>query len=56
MEDQLFREERIRLECLAQAVTSYSLSNPPTGIIIDRAKEFQDYIQDREEDVDASER
>lgn len=55
MEDQLGRNERIRLEALAQSVAASSMSTSET--IIHQAKKFEAYIRnDEEENQDASTR
>lgn len=53
LEDKLTRDERIRLECLAQAnVLSSGFGMTPTTII-DRAKQFERYIRENTESTNA---
>lgn len=45
IEDKLLRDERIRLECLAQAVgSSIGVPSPPERII-EKAEKFEEYIR-----------
>lgn len=45
-EDKLTHGERLRLECLAQAVALYSMRpSPSIDIIIKSAKEFEGFLK-----------
>ncbi len=46
IEDKLTREERIRLECLAQAVSSAIGKLETEDVILRKAKRFETYIKD----------
>lgn len=50
MEDKLSKDERIRLECLAQAVQFNALGGSKISVIpiILQAKEFEGYIREGE--------
>lgn len=48
IEDQLTRDERIRLECLNQAVASKTMTSSTPLDIIDTAKKFEGYIREEE--------
>lgn len=56
IEDKLTRDERIRLECLAQANASYAMRIVETSelVILDRAKMFEAYIKGPQEESNAS--
>lgn len=45
IEDRLDRDERIRLECLNQAVTSTTMRPASAEQIIDKAKRFENYVR-----------
>lgn len=49
IEDKLTRDERIRLESLAQAVASSGMHQEGTETIIHKAKRFETYIRSEEE-------
>lgn len=51
IEDQLTRDERIRLEALAQANTSRVGMNFDPFLIIDTAKKFEKYIREEEQNA-----
>jgi hypothetical protein len=54
LEDKLTRDERIRLEALAQAVhLSFGVTHRVTSLIITQAKDFEKYIRGEEEDATA---
>ena len=45
IEDQLTRDERIRLEALNQAVQSSHLANPTANQVVVRASFFESYVR-----------
>lgn len=44
LEDKLTHDERVRLECIEQAIVSFSMKSCTEDTIIIRAKEFEKYI------------
>lgn len=48
MEDKLEHDERIRLECLAQAGMHNRAPNPPADQIITQAKQYEKYVRGQE--------
>ena len=47
IEDKLSRDERLRLECLAQAIAKHQMKPPVTaGVIIRDAQQFEVYVRD----------
>lgn len=55
VEDQLFRDERIRLEALAQANLVMTMTRPSAEDIIAVAEKFEDYIRGPEGKSNAAE-
>lgn len=48
VEDKLTHDERLRLECIAQAVASRP--NAAASTIVSSAKEFEKYIREQDDD------
>lgn len=46
IEDKLDHDERLRLECVAQAVASTAMSRPSAETIVETAKRFETYIRE----------
>ncbi len=54
VEDQLTRDERIRLESLAQANVSMTMTRPSADDVIAVAEKFEGYIRGSEEESNAT--
>jgi hypothetical protein len=50
VKDQLTRNERIRVEALAQANARFATTSASTKIILDSAREFEKFIRDADKD------
>lgn len=47
IEDKLDHDERLRLECLAQAIARSGMSQLSDEVLLKRAKTFEDYVKGR---------
>lgn len=45
IEDKLSKDERVRLEALAQANMTYQMKSPSADVVLDTAERYREYIE-----------